>query len=293
MKRILLLGSCGQLGWEAERALACLGEVIPRDYPQIDFSQPDSLRELVHAIQPNIIFNAVAYTAVDQAEKEREKARLINAVAPGVLAEAARSVSAVLVHYSTDYVFDGTKGAAYTETDATHPLNVYGETKLEGEQAVQQVGGSYLVLRTSWVYSTRRDSFVTKVLQWARLQTTLRVVTDQVSNPTWARSLAEISALVLAKGGEELYGWLQERSGLYHLAGDGCASRYEWAEAILKLDPHAGEQTVRQLLPALSAEFPSPADRPLFSALNCERFKSVFGLSLPDWKVALNLAMQG
>lgn len=292
MKRILLLGSCGQLGWEAERALACLGEVISRDYPQVDFSQPESLRELVNSVQPDIIFNAVAYTAVDQAEKEREKARLINAVAPGVLAEAAQSVSAVLVHYSTDYVFDGTKGAAYTEADATHPLNVYGETKLEGEQAVQQVGGAYLVLRTSWVYSTRRDSFVTKVLQWSRSQTTLRVVTDQVSNPTWARSLAEISALVLAKGGEELYGWLQERSGVYHLAGDGCASRYEWAEAVLKLDPQAEQQTVRQLLPALSAEFPSPADRPLFSALNCGRFKSMFGLSLPDWKVALNLAMQ-
>ncbi len=291
MMRILLLGNTGQLGWETERTLACLGEVTALDYPDVDFAHPESLRALVRQVKPHVIYNAVAYTAVDRAEAEIDKARLINAVAPGILAEEARKISAALVHVSTDYVFDGSKGSPYVEEDPTHPLNAYGQTKLEGEQAVMQAGDAVVVLRTAWVYSTRRDSFVTKVLQWSRKQTTLKVVDDQVSNPTWARALAEASALLLARGGADTAAYLGERRGVYHLAGGGSASRYEWARAILASDPKAEEQVVKELLPAKSADFPTPAVRPLVSVLNCERFARTFDLQLPPWQAALRQAM--
>jgi dTDP-4-dehydrorhamnose reductase len=208
------------------------------------------------------------------------------------LAEAAASVRAALVHISTDYVFDGAKGSPYVEEDPPHPLSVYGQSKLAGEEAVAQVDGAHIILRTSWMYSLRRDNFVSKVLRWAREQTTLRVVSDQVSNPTWARPFAEAIAQMLAMSGRDLFAWLQERKGIYHLAGDGYASRFEWAQEILRLDPHPDEQVVREVLPALTADFPTPAQRPLFSALDCGRFTRIFGLRLPPWQEALRLAMQ-
>ncbi len=291
--RILLLGNTGQLGYEAERALACLGEVSAFDYPEIDFTRPESLASLVDRVQPQVIFNAVAYTAVDRAELELEKARVVNAITPGVLAEAARKHSAVLVHFSTDYVFDGKKNAPYTEEDETHPLNVYGQTKLEGEQAVAQAGDAFLTFRTTWVYSNRRDSFVNKVLQWSRKQTSLKVVDDQISGPTWARALAEITALVLARGGAELTDWVRERRGLYHLCGEGSTSRYEWAKEILANDLHAQEQLVQEILPVKSDAFPTPAERPLYSVLDCAKFKRTFDMQLPAWQKALKWAMQG
>jgi dTDP-4-dehydrorhamnose reductase len=198
---------------------------------------------------------------------------------------------AAFIHYSTDYVFDGTKGSPYVESDAPNPLGVYGQSKLGGEQGVSQVGGAFLVLRTSWVYSLRRDSFVTKVLSWARQQKNLRLVSDQVSGPTWARLLAEITAQVLAEAGNDPYEWLAERSGLYHLAGSGYCSRLEWGRAILRLDPHPEEQLVEQTLAGVTAEFPTPARRPLLSALDCTKFSQVFGLQLPGWEEGLRLAM--
>jgi dTDP-4-dehydrorhamnose reductase len=287
--RILIFGKNGQWGWEAERALAPLGEVIALDYPEVDFTRPETLRPLVLELKPQVIYNAAAYTAVDKAENDIERARLINAVAPGVLAEAARSVSAVMVHTSTDYVFNGKKGSPYLEDDEPDPINVYGQTKLEGEQAVSQVGGAYLTLRTSMVYSSRRDSFVTKVWQWARAQPTLKIVDDQIGNPTWARMLAEITGHLLAKGGDEIYDWVTERNGLYHLAGSGFASRFEWALEILKNDPKPEEQLVVHVLAARTSEFPTPAERPAFSALNCDKFEHTFGLKLPTWQAALRL----
>ncbi len=305
--RILLFGKTGQLGWELQRCLAPLGEVIALDYPEIDLRQPETLPGLIRAARPEAIVNACAYTAVDQAESQAELALAINGLAPGVMAEAAREIGAAFIHYSTDYVFDGTKGSPYGENDTPNPLGVYGSSKLAGEQAVAAVGGASLTLRTSWVYSLRRDSFVTKVLGWARQNPSLKVVTDQVSGPTWARVLAEISAQVLARaggsyqpsansgqqaGGGEVFGWIEERSGLYHLAGSGYASRMEWAQAILELDPHPEEQVVQELSPALTSDFPTPAQRPLYSALDCQRFTQVFGLQLPDWKAALRLAME-
>ena len=293
MMRILLFGKYGQLGWELQRTLAPLGEVIAMDYPEIDLAQPAGLEQTIRDIRPRVIVNSTAYTAVDRAESEPEPALAINGIAPGIMAQAAVEINAALIHYSTDYVFNGSKGSPYLETDLPDPLNVYGQSKLQGEQAIAQVGGNCLIFRTSWVYSMRRDSFVTKVLQWARQNPSLRIVADQVSNPTWARMLAEITAQVLAAGGEEVTDWLHDRRGLYHLAGDGYASRYQWAQAILHYNPEPREQVVQELLPASTAEFPAPAQRPLFSALDCRKFTQTFGLRLPDWEDALRLAMDG
>jgi len=250
-----------------------------------------SIRKTVQEHRPEVIVNATAYTAVDKAESEPELAEAINGTGPGVLAEEARKLKAVLVHYSTDYVFDGTKGTPYVETDLPYPLNVYGESKLAGERAIQSVDGNYLIFRTAWVYSLRRDSFVSKVLGWGRKNETLRIVDDQISNPTWARMLAETTALILARAGDNFLPWLADRKGLYHLAGSGFASRLEWAKAILKLDPKAHEQITKDLVPAATAEFPTPATRPLFSALNCNHFSYTFGITMPDWCDALRLAI--
>ena len=288
--RILLLGKIGQLGWELNRTLAPLGEVIALDYPDIDLTKSD-IKDTIQELHPQVVINATAYTAVDRAESEPDLAQAINGRAPGVMAEAARAVGAGLIHYSTDYVFDGQKGQPYIETDAPNPLGVYGQSKLAGEQAIQDVGGAYFILRTSWVYSMRRDNFVRKALQWARQNRVMRVVTDQVGNPTWARMLAEITAQMLAQAGQTPASWIQDRQGIYHLAGHGYASRMEWVEEILRLDSNPGEQVVQEIQPARTSDFPTPAERPLYSALNCERFQQVFELSLPDWKKALALAM--
>ncbi|MCX8061892.1 MAG: dTDP-4-dehydrorhamnose reductase [Anaerolineales bacterium] len=286
--KILLLGKNGQLGWELQRCLQPLGQVWAFDTPKIDLRVPESIRPLIREVKPNVLINAAAYTAVDRAESEGDLALKINAEAPRVMAEECASLKALLLHYSTDYVFDGTKGSSYTEDDQPNPLNQYGRSKWMGEQAIQEVGGGYLIFRTAWVYSLRGDSFAKKVLQWSRQQETLRVVGDQISNPTWARMLAEITALLLARYS---LAELVKRRGLYHLAGDGYCSRYEWAKTILELDPEPQTRLTRQILPAKSEEFPTPAQRPLFSALNCERFVSTFDLQLPPWKEALQLAL--
>ncbi len=285
--KILLLGNTGQLGWELQRCLPPLGDVRGLDYPQIDLANPETLREVIRTYKPDTIVNATAYTAVDVAESKSELAFAINANAAAVMAEEAKLSNAVMIHYSTDYVFDGAKGSAYTEADTANPLNVYGASKLAGEQVIQAAGGAHLIFRTAWVYSLRRDSFVTKTLQWARQNETLRLVDDQISNPTWARLLAEITAQILARGP----GYICERTGLYHLAGDGYASRLEWARLILELDPNRHEQKVKEILPASTSDFPTPAMRPLFSALNCDRFTATFGLRLPHWESALRMAM--
>jgi dTDP-4-dehydrorhamnose reductase len=291
MSRILLLGKFGQLGWELHRSLAPLGEIIALDYPEIDLVHYDSLDEVIQKEKPDVIVNATAYTAVDQAENEAEIAMAINAHAPKRLAELAQANKAALIHYSTDYVFDGRKGSPYVEADSPHPLGIYGESKLAGELGIDQVSGAYLIFRTSWVYSLRRESFVTKVLNWARTQTSLQIVADQVSNPTWCRMLAEVTSQILAQAEKHTYGWINERSGLYHLAGSGFASRFDWAQKILEYDPLRDEQIVEDIRPALTSDFPTPAQRPLYSALNCDHFTETVGLRLPEWEVALELAM--
>lgn len=291
MKKILLFAKNGQLGYELQRTLAPLGEVIALDFPEVDFSKPQELAKLVREVQPDILVNPAAYTAVDKAESEQEIAYLVNRDSPAVLAEAAAKLRIPFLHYSTDYVYDGTKGSAYVETDATNPLNVYGKSKLEGDNAVLAAGGAGLVLRTSWVYSMRQGGFVTKVLQWARQQEVVRVVDDQVSGPTSARMLAEVSALILARARSDAYGWLSERAGVYHCAGDGASSRYEWAEKILELDPKKEEQKVQRLDRAKSSEFPVPAHRPMISVLNNDKLERTFSLRMPPWQKGLELTM--
>lgn len=288
--KILLFGKNGQLGWELQRTLATLGEVQAYDFPEVDFTHPESLRAIVRSCNPQIIINAIAYTNVDKAESEPEVARLVNAASTGVIAEEALRCKAPFLHFSTDYVFDGKKGSLYVEDDPTGPLNMYGQSKLEGEQVALQVGGDVLILRTSWVYSLRQGGFVTKVLQWSRQHQVLRMVTDQVGNPTWSRALAEITAQLLARA-KDRPDWLSARRGVYHLAGDGFASRFDWAKLILDLDAHPEEWKMKELLPTVTADFPSPAERPTNSALDCTKFSETFGLKLPPWQDALRLMM--
>jgi len=294
--RVLLLGKKGQLGWELQRTLAPLGSVVGLGADELNLKDFDAVRSTIRELRPRVIVNASAYTAVDRGESEPDEAYAINGKTPGLLAEEGAALKAVLIHFSTDYVFDGKKGAPYAETEVPNPLNTYGKSKLAGEEAIQAVGGNYMILRTAWVYSLRArpgnlraDNFVTKVLGWARQRETLRIVDDQISNPTWARMLAEATALTLVRSID----YVSERPGVYHLAGDGFTSRYAWAKEILKLDPNSHEQVIRDLLPAATADFPGPARRPLLSALDCTKFKSTFGLHLPDWRQSLELAIRG
>ena len=290
--KILLVGNTGQVGWELQRSLAPLGALAAVDYPDIDLTDPGSAADWVRRVQPGVVVNAAAYTAVDKAESDLAAAHAINATAPGILAAEARALGAAFIHISTDFVFDGKKRTPYVEADPVGPLGAYGRTKLDGEIAVEQAGGAWITLRTALVYSTRRPSFVTKTLEWARQQTVLRIVEDQAGSPTWCRMLAESIAQVIAMGGRGLAPWLAERSGVYHLAGDGGCTRYEWAKAILRYDPRKEEQTAREILPARTEEFPTPAQRPAYSVLNCGKFEQVFGLRLPPWEEALRLALE-
>jgi len=289
--KILLIGKNGQVGWELQRTLAPLGEVIAVDYPEIDLSEEQNIRDWVRKISPNLIVNAAAYTAVDKAESEPELAMAINGTAPGVLAEEARDFNATLIHYSSDYVFDGSKGEAYIETDPTNPLSVYGLSKLAGDQNVQQVDGNYLILRPTWVYSMRQGGFVRKVLEWAHKNPEVCIVSDQVGSPTCARMLAEVTAQVLVMGCNDLPGWLIERKGLYHLGGLGAVSRLDWARKILEFDPQPEKQVAKEIKPALTSDFPTPAIRPLYSPINCTLFADTFGICLPDWEHSLQMAM--
>jgi len=259
----------------------------------LDLSDPHAVQKTLNELKPSLIINASAYTEVDLAESQADLAMKINATSPGIMAEAARKLGAAFIHYSTDYVFDGNSDKPYMEDDPTHPLNEYGRSKLTGEENIKQAGGAYLILRTSWVYSMRGNSFANKVLGWARKNETLKIVSDQVSCPTWARMLAGVTSLTIAQSKADLPDVIRERRGIYHLAGSGFTSRYEWAKQILADDPDRAGQIVRVIEPALSQEFRTQAARPLFSALDCSRFEGTFGLRLPDWRGALRLAMTG
>jgi len=291
--KILLFGKNGQLGQEFQKILPGLGELTCIDQEDLDLSDIQSLPKTLQDLKPNLIINASAYTAVDRAETEEELVMKVNALAPGAMAEWARKSHATFIHYSTDYVFDGKKGSPYVESDPTNPLNVYGKSKLVGEQATTQAGDAYLVFRTSWVYSTHGNSFVNKVLEWARKNETLKVVSDQISNPTWAYDLANATYQILLQNQANLMDVIREKHGIYHLVGNGHASRYEWAKQIIENDPNRTVQLVQSIEPVSSDEFPTPAERPLFTALNCEKFERSFGIHMPDWKISLKTAMTG
>jgi dTDP-4-dehydrorhamnose reductase len=283
--RILLTGANGQVGWELARSLAPLGEVVGLDRSRLDLSQPDLLRETVRAIAPDVIVNAAAYTAVDRAESEPELARAINAIAPGVLAEEAQRLDAILVHYSTDYVFDGTKSEPYVETDPTNPLNVYGRTKLEGERAIGASGCRHLTLRTSWVYGAHGSNFLLTMLRLAReRRATLRIVDDQIGAPTWAREIAQATAALLARPALAARG----AEGLYHLTASRSTSWYGFAQAIFGSPEMARLGVVSPALEAIqTSAYKTPAQRPANSRLDCERLFSRAGLRLAAWDTAL------
>jgi dTDP-4-dehydrorhamnose reductase len=288
--RILLTGANGQVGGELVRSLAPLGEVIGLDRSRLDLSQPDALRETVRAIAPDAIVNAAAYTAVDRAESESDRARAINAIAPGVLAEEAQRLDAILVHYSTDYVFDGTKSEPYVETDPTNPLSVYGRTKLEGERAIGASGCRHLTLRTSWVYGARGHNFLLTMLRLARERQHLRVVDDQIGAPTWSREIAQATAALLAQPELAARG----AEGLYHLSASGATSWFGFARAIFGSPEMARLGVAPPALEAISTSaYPTPAKRPANSRLDCSLLERRAGVRLAPWDAALRSALAG
>jgi len=282
--KILLLGKNGQVGWELRRTLAPLAEVVAVDYPEINFTDIPALRRLVAATDPSVVVNAAAYTAVDKAESEPELCREINAIAPGVLAEAAKKADALMVHYSTDYIFDGTKTSPYVETDAPNPLGVYGRSKLDGDQAVKASGAEHLIFRLCWVYGARGQNFMLTIQRLARERDKLRVVRDQFGCPTWSRMIAEATAQALK---QVLAG--ADRSaftGEYHLAAGGQANWHEFASRIVELMPEA-ERKCREIEAITTPDYPLPAKRPAYSVLDCGKLHKTFGLRLPDWEASL------
>jgi dTDP-4-dehydrorhamnose reductase len=282
--KILLIGKNGQVGWELRRALAPLAEVVAVDYPEINFTDVPTLRQLVAATRPFVVVNAAAYTAVDKAETETELCRQINAVAPGVLAEEAKKLGALMVHYSTDYVFDGAKTSPYVETDAPNPLGVYGRSKLEGDRAVKASGADHLIFRLCWVYGARGQNFMLTMQRLARERETLRVVDDQFGCPTWSRMIAETTALalkqVLAGADRSAY------NGEYHLAAFGQTNWHEFASRIIEWMPEA-ERKCRAVERITTPEYPTPAKRPAYSVLDCGKLQKTFGLRLPGWEASL------
>lgn len=289
MSRVLLTGSDGQVGWELRRTLAPLGEVVALDRQGMDLANPDSIRRVVRAYEPHLIVNAAAYTAVDKAEEEAALAMAVNATAPGVLAEEARRCGAALIHYSTDYVFDGSKPAPYLETDAPNPLNVYGRSKLAGERAIERSGVAYLILRTSWVYGSRGRNFLLTMMRLAKERDSLQVVSDQVGAPTWSRDIAEATAQILmgASATTAAEGWLKSAPhGIYHLTAGGETTWHGFAEAIL----HSMHSNTR-LTAVTSADYRTAARRPLNSRLSNDKLLQHFDVRLPDWQSALTACL--
>jgi dTDP-4-dehydrorhamnose reductase len=284
--KILLIGANGQVAWELLPCLQPLGEVVVASRNStnyIDLAEADSIRAIIRKLQPNIIVNAAAYTAVDQAEQEPELAAAINGTAPGILAEEAKRIQALLIHYSTDYVFSGNNTTAYTETDPVDPLGVYGTTKLAGEQAIQAIGGKYLIFRTAWVYGLRGKNFLLTMQRLAKERDQLKIVADQIGAPTWSRLIAEATAQVIAQLESPLYKG-ETRSGIYNLTCGGETNWYEFAKAIL-----ASSNT--NLLPINTADYPTPAKRPAYSVLSNQKLINSFGIRLPDWNQALSVCL--
>jgi dTDP-4-dehydrorhamnose reductase len=282
--KILLIGKHGQVAWELQRTLAPLGDIMAVGRSDVNLTDAAAVRKLVAELHPELVVNAAAYTAVDKAESERELCHQINATLPGVLAEEAKKLGALLVHYSTDYVFDGTKKTPYVESDVTNPLGAYGASKLAGEKAVVATRADHLIFRLCWVYGARGQNFMLTMQRLAREREKLRVVQDQVGCPTWARMIAEAAAhairQVLAAKERAIY------SGIYHLAASGTTSWHGFATRIVELMPET-ERKCREVEAITTAEYPTPAKRPAYSVLDCTKLEQTFGLRLPDWERSL------
>lgn len=290
--KILVTGSAGQVGWELVRSLQPLGYVVAAGREMADLANPEQLRLFIQAVEPDVIVNAAAYTAVDKAESEPDSAFLINAKAPALLAEEAAKAKALLIHYSTDYVFDGSKSGAYRETDAPCPINVYGHSKLAGEEAIQAAGCDYLIFRTSWVYASRGHNFVKTVLRLAKEREQLNIVADQAGAPTWARLIAGTSACALKQA-------LLEREnghfepGVFHLTASGETSWHGFAEIIVDLAREQGASLLAgKINPIPASAYPVPAARPQNSRLDVTKLEQRFGLHMPDWQDCLALCLQ-
>jgi dTDP-4-dehydrorhamnose reductase len=280
--KVLINGRHGQVSHELQRRLGAVGELIVLGRDQLDLAQPDQIRRQVQNVRPDLIINAAAHTAVDLAESEPQKAFAINAVAPGILAEEALALDIPLIHYSTDYVFDGMKAGPYTEDDAPNPLGVYGKSKLAGEQAIRDVQGKHLILRTSWVYSTHGRNFLLTMQRLLQEKPELRVVADQIGAPTWAGTIANSTlALIERWQANEVANW-----GTYHLTAQGETSWFGFAQAIGEALRQQGKPCA-DLLPIPSSDYPTPATRPLNSRLDCSRLQRDWRVSQPDWQTAL------
>ena len=275
---ILLTGAGGQVGHVLAERLAAIGDVHATTRRELDLADPDAVARTVRALQPTFVVNAAAYTAVDRAETERDEAFRVNATAPRIMAEEARQSGAILLHFSTDYVFDGEARTPYREDAPTGPQNVYGASKLAGEAAIAASGATALVFRTSWVYAERGSNFLLTMRRLAREQDELRVVADQVGVPNSAHAIAGAVARILERGPAAV----AERAGLYHLSCGGTASWYDFACAILGAD--AGTRGVPRIVPVTTAEFPRPARRPAYGVLDTSRFTATFGFALPPWR---------
>lgn len=292
-RRILLTGASGQVGYELARSLQCAGEVIALDRNGMDLSDLDQVRSVIRELKPDLIVNPAAYTAVDQAEREPELAMRINGVAPGVMAEEAARLGAAMIHYSTDYVYSGAKETPYTEADPTAPLNVYGRTKLAGEEAIRAAGIPHLILRTSWVYGMRGKNFLLTIMRLARERDALRIVSDQHGAPTWCRTIADATATIVTQAGADWNDgndadaaqWWERHSGVYHLAAQGRTTWHGFAEVILR---HPSVASTVPVYPIAASEYPVPAQRPVSSVMSCELLMSRF-CRLPRWDHALRL----
>ena len=274
---VLVTGAQGQMGFELARLLLPIGQVVATDRAQLDLADPDAIVAAMRGARPSLVVNAGAYTAVDRAETETALAHAVNGRAPGILAEEAKRLGALLIHYSTDYVFDGTRATPYPEDAPTAPQNVYGASKLEGERAIAATGALALVFRTSWVYGLRGKNFLLTVRRLAAERDELSIVADQVGVPNWCRTLAEATVRIVGAGLPAA----AERAGLYHLSSTGQASWYEFARAIVGDVPRPAIRAIA------TADFPTPARRPAYGVLATARFEAAFGFALPHWRDAL------
>jgi dTDP-4-dehydrorhamnose reductase len=304
--KILLTGKNGQIGHELSRLLPQLGDVVAVDFDELDLLKPEEIRRVIRSVHPSLIVNAAAYTAVDQAEIDRATALAVNAGAPTVMAEEAKKIGAALVHFSSDYVFDGSKSVPYEEGDPPNPLSYYGKTKLAGDLAIQDSGVPHLIIRTAWVYGTRGKNFLLTILRLATQREEIRIVKDQTGAPTWSREIAAATMRILNQlsGGESAIASLSSLGGIYHLTAAGATNWSEFAQAILDLAGQASASAswfaaategrpiiARRIIPITTDEYPTAARRPAYSVLSNSRCRRTFGFVLPDWKAQLQSAM--
>ena len=284
--RILLTGKNGQLGWELDHVLSKSATVFAMSRTDMDLSKPETIGPVIQGTRPDIIINAAAYTAVDKAESEPELAMTVNGIAPGVIAEEAQKIGAGMIHYSTDYVFDGKATYPYKEEDPTNPLSVYGKSKLAGEQAVMQAGISHVILRTGWVYSLRGSNFLLSIQKLAQSRKQIKVVDDQIGGPTWSRTLAEGTARILEQSlkGDAKKAPIFSHSGVFHMSCGGKTNWFGFANKILELS-NLSEDT--EVVPIPTIEYPTPAIRPKYSLLSNQKLKQVFHNEMPHWQEAL------